>query len=172
MPVTASRSCVVANRQPIVCRAVSAVRFHLRHVGRFSPTTLMTYRPHWSIKSKGTSSARSNGGVTSFVSTSRAQVVASRPSTAAARCRHCSVNSAKERPVLSGRVASVACWRRRCSVSGAGCLPCFAVYSAINLSVSASMLTDRDENSVINSSGTPTTAQAGLWVGPRSRCSH
>ena len=59
---TASRSCMVANRQPIVCREASAMRFHRRQVERFSPTTSTTDCPSSPITSRGTSSARSNNG--------------------------------------------------------------------------------------------------------------
>lgn len=77
-PTIASRSWVLANRQPIVCRAASAIRFHLRQVDRFSPTTETTAAPTSLITSNGTSSARSNKGV-SFVATVRAHPVASLP---------------------------------------------------------------------------------------------
>ena len=103
----ASRSCMVANRQPIVCRDASAMRFQRRQVERFSPTTSTTERPISPMTSSGTSSARSRSGLSLSV-TSRAHVVASRPNDFVARSRHSTVRSAKDRTCFSGRVASVA----------------------------------------------------------------
>lgn len=107
IPTTASRSCMGAKRQPIVCRAASAIRFHLRQVERFSPTTSTTLCLSSPTASSGTSSARSSKGL-SLSMTVRAQAVASRPSTPVARARHSLVRSASDRTSFSGRVDKVA----------------------------------------------------------------
>lgn len=114
---------MAANRQPIVCRDASAMRFHRRQVERFSPTTSTTERPNSPITSSGTSSARRSSGLSLSV-TWRAHIVASRPSVFVARARHSVVRSAKDRTCFSGRVASVAWARSLRIVAFEGWRPC------------------------------------------------
>jgi len=123
MATMATRSWMVANRHPIVCREASAIRFHLRQVERFSPTASTTEWPSSSTTSRGTSSARSSNGVSLSV-TPRAHRVASWPSVLVARVHHSAVNSARDRTSFSGRVLRVAWARSFMIVAGDGRRPC------------------------------------------------
>ena len=138
MPTIASRSSVLANRYCMVWRAASAVRFHLRHVARFSPTASTTLRPSESITLSGMSSARNSKGAV-FAVMVLAQRVASSPRRCDARSRHCPVSSARDRTCLSGLVESVAFARNRTITAGDGRRPCSVTYWAMRRSVSASM---------------------------------
>lgn len=122
---TASRSCTVSNRQPMVWRAASAIRFQRRHVDRRSPTTATTRPARSAATSPVTSSARSTAGACRSM-TVDAHAVASSPSRLVARRHQPDVNSDSGFTCFSGRVERVACARSFTIAALPGRWPCLA----------------------------------------------
>ena len=130
IPITASRSRVLAKRYPIVCRAASAVRFQR---SRWSASPRSRQR---SIRgSRRRRGERRQRAIATANHWQRLSSPSSRlfPRNAPACSRH--FGEVSERmDLLFGRVASVAWARSLMIVAREGCLPCFSTYAAMSRS--------------------------------------
>ena len=163
---TVTVSAVLANCQPfaVICRIVSAVRFHLVHVAR-DPATASTTRAAACIDQRVghvDGAEHHRRGPAGPLARVRAHSVGSVPRTALAVC----LPVLRPRPTgmvafFRSRVARVMCCRIRFNDRGRRVAArCVCTVRSTAVSTAASMSAERCENTAINASGTPGISRA------------